>query len=376
VRALVVSDGRATHVLPAARSLHRAGWSVGLGQPAPGPATASRACAAWHRVPPAEHDVGRFLSAVADAVRSGGYDVVFPGDDIEVLALSAGREVIPAVVPYAGHDVVLRALDKLTLAEAAREAGLATPRTVPESAALLDGPVVVKPRLHWTPGEAAPARHLPVRVTRSRDQMVRAVRAVRAGGGVPVLQELVEGRLMALSVVCDQEGRLRAVSQQETERMSLRGTSSRARTVPVDDDLAARVQAMLQGVGWTGLANLQFLRPADGVPRLIDLNPRYYGSLALAVAAGADLPRIWADLAVGRDPGPAVRGRPGVRFSALDEDLRRAQHDRAIPALLGAARYTLGAAHSTWSASDPGPAVGLLRARAARGGRAPRASGA
>ncbi len=88
----------------------------------------------------------------------------------------------------------------------------------------------------------------------------------------------------------------------------LSGASCRAVTVPVDPDLSARAAALFRVLGWFGLAELQFLVPAAGPARLIDLNGRFYGSLALAVRAGANLPASWAALATGRDVKPATAG--------------------------------------------------------------------
>jgi len=130
-----------------------------------------------------------------------------------------------------------------------------------------------------------------------------------------------------------------------------------------EPELAAAAGRLLADLRWFGLANLQFLRPADGAPRLIDLNGRFYGSLALAVAAGVNVPDLWARMAVG-DPVPSfTSARPGVRFQALGEDLRRA---RAQPRggllrdVAGTLAYGVGAAHPHLSLSDPRPALAVL----------------
>lgn len=112
-RALIVHSG-GVHVLAAARSLH-----------AP------------------ERDPDGFVAAVAALVAEHGYDVVFGADDIEVLLLSARRDEIGCVVPYAAHADVVRAIDKLALVEAAGRVGLAVPQTEVATAAALaavDGP--------------------------------------------------------------------------------------------------------------------------------------------------------------------------------------------------------------------------------------------
>src|SRR5262249_14703881 len=143
------------------------------------------------------------------------------------------------------------------------------------------------------------------------------------------LQEVVHGRLMAISTLMDRDGSVIAQEQQRSERIwpPDAGVSARARTVPLDEELARRVAAMLRSIGWYGLAQVQFVVGDDGVPRMIDLNPRFYGSLALAISSGTDFPALWAAMATGR-PLPPVVSRTGVRYHWLGGDLRRALRER------------------------------------------------
>jgi hypothetical protein len=99
---------------------------------------------------------------------------------------------------------------------------------------------------------------------------------------------------------------------------------------------------LLDALDWHGLAELQFI-VEDEIPRLIDLNGRFYGSLSLAVAAGANLPAIWAGLAIDDVPATPVRARPGVRYQWGSADLRRAVRERRgglVRDLAGTAPYT------------------------------------
>jgi predicted ATP-grasp superfamily ATP-dependent carboligase len=363
-RALVLEAGGSPFVLTAVRSLGRAGWHVGLGVPAPGGRVErSRWVRRTHRVPHAQDDLDAFAEAVAEAVRSGGYSVVFCGDDADLLALSAVRERIEAIVPWPPHEAVLAAVDKLTLTRAAERAGLATPHTVEASSEPLSTvalPVLLKPRLHWTPGGGSPDRRLRPAVCATRAEAVERNRGVEAAGGRAILQQPLVGELLALTLVLDRDGHVRGVVQQRTSRVSLRDTSTRARTEPVDEELLEGARGMLAGLQWWGLANLQFLQPPGGRPHLIDLNGRLYGSVALAVRAGIDVPVLWAAAALQEPGGPRLTGRPGVRFSALEEDLRRARRERRgglVRDVAGSLVAGVGAAHVTWAPGDPVPAV-------------------
>ena len=54
-------------------------------------------------------------------------------------------------------------------------------------------------------------------------------------------------------------------------------------------------------MGFGGLAQLQFVQAPGGAPALIDVNPRFYGSLPLALACGVNLPDAWHALVSGAD---------------------------------------------------------------------------
>ncbi len=362
--ALIIDDGTAGYALPAARSLARAGWTVGLGSSVPSMRTrGSRAIHRRHTVPRPEHDLDAFVESVNGAIAEKGYDVLIPADDVEMVALSVTRDRLDAVVPYGDHASVMRAVDKLELARAAQDAGLAVPRTeVATSNSIQDCtlPVMVKSRLHWAPDMGANVRSILVQRLDDRDAVVRRVAEIEAAGGTALLQEPVPGRQVAVSIVADQRGDLVAVSAQTTLEFSLRGPSTRAVTIEASPELVDEVQTLVRRLGWSGLANLQFFEPEGGRAHLIDWNGRLYGSLALAIGAGVELPAIWAGSALD-DPSPPRRtARPGVRFQELEQDLRRARVERVggFPRdVLRTLAFAPGAVHTIWSRRDPMPAV-------------------
>jgi predicted ATP-grasp superfamily ATP-dependent carboligase len=367
VRALIVEQGWSRGALAAVRALAQAGWTVGVAAPdTRGLARWSRQRARAHLVRPLQPSVDAFIDSVTDAVRSGGYDVVFGAGEAELLALSGRRDALGAVFPHSAHEAVLRAVDKAELVRAAEAVGIAVPEEV-EAEALPDEstPVVVKARLHARPDLPGAPPRIDSTVVVGRTAVVRRVAEIRALGGDPQVQAFATGALTAYAAVRGPQGVV-ADSWQRAARIwpPGAGASCRAVTIEADADLTARAEALLEHLDWFGLAELQFLVGEDGVPRLIDLNGRFYGSLSLAVAAGANLPAAWADLALGRAPTSGrVRARPGVHYHWGTADLRRAVRERRgglLPDLASTAAYAMRARHSVLDPADPGPAVARL----------------
>jgi len=213
---------------------------------------------------------------------------------------------------------------------------------------------------------------LEARVCATQIQARARCHEIMQAGGSPILQSRIPGTLVAVVVVADQRARLLAVVQQEAERIwpPEAGTSARARTVPLDKSLVGSVATLVAELGWTGLAQLQFIRGPDGRARLTDFNGRFYGSMALALGAGVNLPAIWAGMATDGHAASPVEGRPGVRFHWLEGDMRRALVERRgglFKDLATTIRYGHGACPSIWSLEDAWPGIRHVVGLLARG---------
>lgn len=377
MRALIVDSNGGRGALAAVRGLARAGWTVGVACPSrTGLPALSRFARHWHRLPALAHSEEAFVQTVCDAVAGGRYEVVFGCSDAEVLTLSAERRSIPTRVPYPAHDAMLTAIDKARLAEVAASVSIATPPAVPSVVEAQERwgarAVMVKESRHGT--RAADERLSHVAPQRFDDPLAaeERVHEIRAGGGVALVQPMIEGRLMAFSCVVDEHGEMLGRVQQMAERTYPldAGSSARARTVPIDERLSERVGRLLRELGWFGLVELQFLAHEDGAHTLLDFNGRFYGSLALALAAEVNLPDLWGRAALGLPLPPRRDARANVRYQWLEGDLKAAR-ERSRGALAGVAdcvRYALLSKASIWSPVDPYP--GLRAAGAVLGGAA------
>jgi hypothetical protein len=140
------------------------------------------------------------------------------------------------------------------------------------------------------------------------------------------------------------------------------GSVSFSETVSPPPHLLDRVARLVAASGWEGIFELELIETKSGGFAAIDFNPRLYGSLALAVDAGAPLPEIWCDwLLRGRITKRIARA--GVCYRWGDADLRhvwalmRAGRPAAAVAVL---RPRRGTARPYLRPRDPAPAVARL----------------
>jgi predicted ATP-grasp superfamily ATP-dependent carboligase len=353
----IVTDAHLRNAVAGVRGLGRAG--VGVLAAASRPSAAgrwSRHAAGRARTAEVLDDPAGFARDVAALAARHPGALVFPGRE-EALDALLGTDV-PLAYPRPGALAALR--DKRRLAALAEEAGLAAPATLAAAtagelrAAPPPVPCAIKP--------AHPGGALATAVLVATAAEAEALLAGLPDGEQLMVQERADGPLRAVALVVDAEGRVAERVQQEALRTwpADAGTSSRARTVVPDEDLVAACARLLAGAGHVGLAQLQFLA-VGGRPALVDVNPRFYGSLPLALAAGANLPAAWHAVARGeRWPGPSPV-RPGVTYRWVEADLMAfAKGDRA-PLREPVRGPRAGA---MWAGDDPVPGV-LLAGEAA-----------
>ena len=84
---------------------------------------------------------------------------------------------------------------------------------------------------------------------------------------------------------------------------------------------------LLDALKWYGIAMVEFkLDQKDGVPKLIEVNPRFWGSMSLAIHPGVDFPYLLYRLAVDGDIEPAGEYAAGIRTRFVLQDIIACMH--------------------------------------------------
>jgi carbamoylphosphate synthase large subunit len=363
VRILLCGD-ESTGTLAAVRGLRAAGHEVWLAVSRNDTyAARSGAVAGVFRVTSPGVDLARHGRDLLEAARVLQPAVVLPGTEGSLRALTGREHEFDAgtVLATCSQESLDRATDKRLLAELARRAGLDPAPTIDlhRSDRALERttfPAMVKP-LQTVYEDNGKLSVVKGRRVEDAEELRRVLDG--AAGRLRLLQPYLEGTLGAVCGVVWRGELVCAVHQRSPRIWPPRsGNSSYALTVPPDLRLEAGAAELVRAIGWSGLFGVQFVfRGAQGY--VIDFNPRVYGSLALAIAAGANLPALWVDCLLGREVGdPGYR--PGVRYRVEEDDFRALvsmfRQGRAGEALRGLLprRHTT---HGIFRLSDPKPSV-------------------
>jgi predicted ATP-grasp superfamily ATP-dependent carboligase len=373
---VLITDGEQRSVVAAVRGLAAAGYSVtATASSRPAAAQWSRDCARRLDAPSVTSDGGAALAQILRGeLERERYAAVIPGSDGALRALSRHRGLLEplARLGLPAEAAIERSLDKLLLLEQAAWFGLDAPAshvcaTASELRACAEEvgyPVMLKP-----------ARSVDTDGT-WRTQMSVIVRepAQLAAAGSTLAEPFTLQRFHEAAPVVSVAGVIddgvllgTAVARYARTWPPQAGSASASITIAPPEGLVERSRQLLTEIGWRGIFELEFLELADGRHAAIDLNPRVYGSMSLAIAAGANLPAIWVDVLRGRSPRPVV-ARPGVHYRWEEGEVRALVR----AALRGHGRELLGVMRprrpAVWALSrptDPGP----LLARGLAAGR-------
>lgn len=378
----LVLDGHTVQALAAVRSLGRAGHPVLVASHRPRP------LAAWSRYSRAAFRLAGETPAAFAALRlwaaERGVRFVLPLTERACLLCNLERDAWEAAgiaLGCAPQQLLSQAFDKVRTIEAARACGVQAPPTrMPASlaqaramAAELGFPCVVKSRFSnaWT-GRAFLADPGPG-YARSAAELEAAVEARRQNGHWPILQGFVPGHGKGVFALFDHGRPVAWFAHERLRDVRPSGSgSSLRRAAPLEERLRLPAERLLAQLRWHGPAMVEFRDDGEHAPYLIEVNGRFWGSLQLAVAAGADFPHWWMDLVLGHAVPADTSYRPGVTVRWLWGDVKRFLYilSGAPPGYPG--RYPSrwqglrellgpqprGTQLETWSRGDRWPAVG------------------
>ncbi|MEM7414077.1 MAG: ATP-grasp domain-containing protein [Gemmatimonadota bacterium] len=219
-----------------------------------------------------------------------GIDVLVPTVDVELTAVARRRTNFSRIgtrCVLALDETLATSLDKVALAETCR-----SKVPVPRTEALLESfdlsrwqfPFVAKPR------------------SGSGGRGVRIIRSPTDFRGIPLdgsylVQEYLPGEEYSVDVFADQNGQVRATVPRVRLKVDS-GVAVAAKTVH-DPQIEKYARAVAHVLRLRFVANIQFKRSTSGVPTLLEVNPRFPGTMAITVASGVNMPALAIQAATG-----------------------------------------------------------------------------
>jgi predicted ATP-grasp superfamily ATP-dependent carboligase len=316
-------------MLATCRGLAACGYEVAAaGFHSLAPTRWSRCCSDYVRVRDPRSDALGFVADLAAYLARQPCDLVIPGSDVSLLAISLHRGHLEGLANLGlpTHSVIERSLDRESLARSAEEAGLGTPSSIRcedlddaiSVAAEISFPLLLKSRrVAWHDDARIVTGRRTVRIETSRELRMK----VDAVGEPFLVQRAVPGQTVSFGgVMADDDLLGGCLAQYERTWPPRAGNAAYAITIDIPAETERAIISLVANIGWRGIFEIELIRSADGSLLPIDFNPRPYGSMALAITAGSNLPALWCDCLSGGAP-PETRAVPGRRYRWEEGDL-------------------------------------------------------
>jgi predicted ATP-grasp superfamily ATP-dependent carboligase len=261
-----------------------------------------------------------FKKSLLKYIANNKVDVLFPVSSRALYTVSSSLDIFSQYtsVPIPPYDTVMKAVDKaltVKIAEAIPCPKTYIPKKISEVSALakkVDYPIVVKPRI------SSGSRGLKYAANPAELRYHFETTAKKYGS--PLVQEYIPGNeIYGVSALLNKNSKPRAVFvHKRIRQFPITGGPSTYRVSVSKPSLTKLGLKLLEEMKWYGVAMVEFkVDIRDDKPKLIEINPRFVGSLNLAIAAGVDFPYLLYKMAVEGDVHPILNYKLGVKARYL-----------------------------------------------------------
>lgn len=361
---VLVTDGRSRASLAIVRSLGRRGIKVTSGE--------AFTCSSFYSkyatrslYPDPDNYPDLFIQKITEVVKEDEMDMVIPVRDSATLQLSKHKKELSRFtrIPLADYGTLMKGRDKAQTLKIAIDNDIPCPQThfltgeneICEIMNTLTYPVVIKP--HKSSGSRG------IIYVQSSKELVQAFSEVQNKYGKVMIQEFIpQGGAYGVSMLFNY-GEPRAIFAHKRlrEYPNSGGPSTLRESIryPEIEDYAT---TLLKALDWHGVAMVEFrVDPRDGKPKLMEINPRFWGSLQLAIHSGVDFPYLLYKMAIEGDVEPVFEYETGVkvRWLLLGDVLWYLGAPNKLKALPEFLKFR-GVGYDVLSFSDPMPALGAV----------------
>ena len=326
---VLVTDGHFRKTLAVVRSLGRKGIPVTVGERTFLNASFfSKYCSRRLVYPSPRRSPDQFIEFLLKEIRGNHYDCLFPMEE-ETLILLAGH--YPEISRYTYFLIpdlkkIEFVRDKRNLMQFAGAHGIPTPKTfqIPPSLTLpLKGggqgggadlssipiPAVIKPRIS--------SGSFGIVYVKKREDLIPSYQKVHARYPFPLIQEWIPdgGGTFGISALFNEVSDTKAAFVHKKLRMfPVEGGPSTLREGVEHPQIMELGLSLLKSLNWVGVGMVEFkVDPRDGIPKLMEVNPRFWGSLQLAIVSGVDFPYLILRMAREERFEPILRYEVGKR---------------------------------------------------------------
>jgi len=311
-----VTDADYKHTLGAVRDLGKSGYKVDVGS--------SRLRAASFYSKFVEKcflythpffDEKKFIRELYGIVKTRKYDVLLPIGYYSTIAVARVKGKLEKFtkIPVADWQAVDIASKKDETIRLARKVHVPAPKTIfvdntgkPEEKVSFK-PIVLK-------GITGAGRVIYLKSTKHLDKEIKKFH--NQFGEYPIIQEYIPGEGFGFFALFN-KGKPRAIfSHRRIREFPATGGPSTSAMSYYDPKLKEYGLRILRALNWHGVAMVEFRKDyRDGEYKIMEINPKFWGSLDLAIASGVRFPYLACKMSIDGDISPVFTYKVGLRFT-------------------------------------------------------------
>lgn len=260
----------------------------------------SRFSSRYLQSPSPERQPEAYLAWLQEVVAQTSFAMVLPVTEITSQLLLMNSERLPGVrLPFAPYRTVMALADKGKLTDSAKRLNIPVPdsrwyRCAGElDSTNLSYPLVLKPCLSkiYSQGRWIATR---VRILRSSDDLSSELQTSSYLHEHPfMLQQFIPGKGAGVFCLYDHGKAVALFAHRRLrEKPPEGGVSVFSESAEIDPRMREYAVKLLDTEKWHGAAMVEFRLSPEGVPYLMEVNTRFWGSLQLAIDAGVDFPKL------------------------------------------------------------------------------------
>lgn len=271
-----------------------------------------------------------FITTIFKYIKNNKTNVLMPVNSIETLLISKYKDRFTPYVklPIDDYSKMIKLHDKEEFAKIAENLNLPIPRTytivdindIKAKANIFDYPVVIKLKQSTS--------SIGISYAFSKEEFILKYKATIEKFKLdpiqyPIVQEYIHGTGCGVSLLMN-HGELRALfTHKRLREYPITGGPSTLRVSIKHHEMERIAVKLMKYFNWHGLAMIEFkLDERTNKPYLIEVNPRFWGSINQAIASGVDFPYLLYKMAVEGDIQPVLEYKLGVKTRFLMHDFR------------------------------------------------------
>jgi predicted ATP-grasp superfamily ATP-dependent carboligase len=266
-----------------------------------------------------------FINQLLQLVKNKTYDCIISTHPYTTFLLVRYRELFSKYtrIPPPDFKVFMNAFDKELLLKIAIKNDVICPITY-----FIDNPDELEKSIQKYPVVIKPARRHGLQIAICRTPLelkIKQSEMSKKYGPCLVQEYLPNGGEFGVYTLFNDDSEPIALTVQKRIRSinSYGGISTLRKTIKNDDivDLAFH---LLKTIHWSGVAMVEFrIDERDGIPKLMEINPRFWGSLQLSILAGVDFPYLLYKLIMNEEQTSMLTFKEGIQCRWLFGDFTR-----------------------------------------------------